>query len=57
MRASFYYASMWNQCYGMFMNTKIAEEKGVDPDKPPQNWEEMDQIWEQLTTYNADGRH
>lgn len=51
----FYYASMWNQCYGIFLNTKIAKEKGVDPEKPPQNWDEMDQAWEKLTTYNADG--
>jgi ABC-type glycerol-3-phosphate transport system substrate-binding protein len=51
----FYYASMWNQCYGMFMNIKICEEKGVDPNKPAQNWEEMDEVWEKLTTYNADG--
>lgn len=54
-KGKFYYASMWNQCWGIFLNTKIAAEKGVDPDKPPQNWKEMDQAWEKLTTYTEDG--
>jgi uncharacterized membrane protein len=31
----FYYASMWNQCMGTFVNTKMCKERGVDPAKPP----------------------
>ncbi|MBX3011380.1 MAG: extracellular solute-binding protein [Caldilineaceae bacterium] len=52
---SFYYASMWNQCWAMFVNTKMAAEQGVDLDSPPQTLEEVDALWEQLTTYDADG--
>lgn len=51
----FYYASMWNQCMGIFVNTKMCEEQGVDPAAPPQTLEELDAVWEQLTTYDANG--
>jgi multiple sugar transport system substrate-binding protein len=51
----FYYASMWNQCMGVFVNTKMCEEKGVDPTKPPATLEELDAVYDQLTTYDADG--
>jgi multiple sugar transport system substrate-binding protein len=51
----FYYASMWNQCMGCYVNTKIAAEQGVDVDNPPQTLEELDAVWEQLTTYDANG--
>ena len=51
----FYYASMWNQCMGVFVNTKMCEEQGVDPNQPPQTLEELDAVWEQLTTYDANG--
>jgi multiple sugar transport system substrate-binding protein len=51
----FYYASMWNQCMGIFVNSKMCVEKGVDPEKAPQTLEELDAVWEQLTTYDADG--
>ncbi len=52
---SFIYASMWNQCMGCFVNTTIAEEMGVDPNSPPQTLEELDAVWEQLTTYDDNG--
>ena len=51
----FYYASMWNQCMGIFVNTKMCEEKGIDPAAAPQTLEELDAVWEELTTYDADG--
>lgn len=51
----FYYASMWNQSMGIFVNTKMAEERGVDPNKPPATLEELDVVWEQLTVYDANG--
>ena len=51
----FYYASMWDQCMGVFVNAKMAQEKGVNLDNPPQSLEELDGVWEQLTTYDADG--
>jgi multiple sugar transport system substrate-binding protein len=51
----FYYASMWNQCYGTFVNTKMCETAGVDPTKPPQTLQELTQTWEKLTTYDKNG--
>lgn len=51
----YYYASMWNQCMGCFVNNKMAEEKGIDVNSPPQTLDELDAVWEQLTTYDADG--
>lgn len=48
----FYYASMWNQCMGVFVNTKMCKERGVDPDKPPKTLEELDDIYDQLTVYD-----
>jgi multiple sugar transport system substrate-binding protein len=51
----FYYASMWNQCLGVFVNTKIAQEKGVDPAKPPATLEELDAVYQKLTTFDASG--
>ncbi len=51
----FIYASMWNQCYGVFVNTKMCAERGVDPDKPPQTLEELDDIYDQLTVYDDSG--
>jgi len=52
---NYYYASMWNQCWGMFVNTTMATEMGVDLSNPPQTLDELDAFWEQLTTYDADG--
>ena len=49
----FYYASMWNQCMGTFVNTKMCKEKGVDPAKPPATLEELDDVYDKLTTYDA----
>lgn len=51
----YYYASMWNQCMGCFVNTKMCADMGVDPNTPPQTLEELDAVWEKLTTYDADG--
>lgn len=51
----YYYASMWNQCWGVFVNNAMAEERGVDLDSPPQSLEELDAVWEQLTTYDDAG--
>jgi multiple sugar transport system substrate-binding protein len=49
------YASMWNQCMGVFVNTKICKEKGVDPTKPPATLEELDDVYDKLTTYDDKG--
>ena len=54
-KGKFYFASMWNQCYAMFVNTKMCKDKGVDPNKPPANWDEMAATWDKLTTYDAQG--
>ena len=51
----FYYASMWNQCMGVFVNTKMCAERGVDPAKPPATLEELEVAWDKLTTYDANG--
>ncbi len=51
----YYYASMWNQCMGCFVNTKLAEAAGVDPAAPPKNLDELTDAWEKMTTYDADG--
>jgi multiple sugar transport system substrate-binding protein len=51
----YYYASMWNQCMGVFVNTQLAEAAGVDPNSPPATLQDLTAIWEQLTTYDADG--
>ncbi|MEZ4866527.1 MAG: substrate-binding domain-containing protein [Caldilineaceae bacterium] len=51
----YYYASMWNQCWAIFVNSKMAAEKGVDINQPPQTLEELDAVWEQLTTYDSSG--
>jgi multiple sugar transport system substrate-binding protein len=51
----YYYASMWNQCMGCFVNVTLAEAQGVDVNQPPQTLEELDAVWEQLTTFDADG--
>lgn len=51
----FYYASMWNQCLGVFVNTKMCKERGVDPAKPPATLEELDAIYDKLTTFDAQG--
>ncbi len=50
-----YYASMWNQCMGIFVNTKLAEAQGVDPAAPPQTLEELTDAWEKMTTYDGSG--
>jgi len=54
-KGKYYFASMWNQCYAMFVNTKMCKEKGVDPTKPPANWDEMADTWDKLTTLDAQG--
>lgn len=51
----FYYASMWNQSMGTFVNVDLAEAAGVDVDSPPETLEEQIDVWEQLTTYDDDG--
>jgi len=51
----FYYASMWNQAMGIFVNLDIAEQQGVDPNSPPATLEELDEIYDQLTTYDDNG--
>lgn len=51
----FYYASMWNQCMGVFVNTQLAKAQGIDPATPPQTLEELTDVWEKLTTYDAEG--
>jgi len=51
----FVYASMWNQCMGVFVNVTMAEAAGVDVDSPPETLEDLVEVWDQLTIYNDDG--
>ena len=51
----FVYASMWNQCMGVFVNVTMAEEAGVDVDSPPETLEDLVEVWDQLTIYNDAG--
>ncbi len=51
----FYYASMWNQSMGTFVNVDLAEAAGVDVDSPPQTLEEQIDVWERLTVYDDAG--
>jgi ABC-type glycerol-3-phosphate transport system substrate-binding protein len=51
----FYYASMWNQCMGVFVNNKLAQAQGVDLATPPKTLEDLTDVWEKLTTYDGDG--
>jgi multiple sugar transport system substrate-binding protein len=51
----FVYASMWNQCLGVFVNTDFAEAQGVDPNDPPQSLQALDEVYDQLTTYDDNG--
>lgn len=48
------FASMWNQCWGVFVNKTIAKKQGVDPDSPPKTLEELDEVWNKLTIMNGD---
>jgi len=50
----FYYASMWNQCYGVFVNLDIADKQGVDASKPPATLDELDELWDKLTIWDGD---
>ncbi|CAA9287025.1 MAG: hypothetical protein AVDCRST_MAG93-3612, partial [uncultured Chloroflexia bacterium] len=51
----FVYASMWNQCMGVFVNTDMAEKAGVDHTKPPETLEELEAAWDKLTVTAEDG--
>lgn len=51
----FVYASMWNQCLGVFVNVDLAEQAGVDVANPPQSLEEMVEVWKELTVYDDSG--
>ncbi|MFN8487920.1 MAG: substrate-binding domain-containing protein [Caldilineaceae bacterium] len=48
------YASMWNQCMGVFVNNKIAAQQGVDVKNPPKTLEELDATWDKLTIWKGD---
>jgi multiple sugar transport system substrate-binding protein len=49
------FASMWNQCWGVFVNNAIAKKQGVDVNSPPKTLEELDQVWDKLTIKDASG--
>lgn len=51
----FYFASMWNQCYGIFFNKTQVLEAGVDPESPPATLDELADVWDALTQYDSDG--
>ena len=51
----FVYASMWNQCMGVFVNVDMAEAAGVDIESPPETLDDLVAVWDQLTIYDDDG--
>lgn len=48
------YASMWNQCMGVFVNNKLAAQQGVDVKAPPKTLEELDAVYDKLTIWKGD---
>ena len=50
-----YFASMWNQCWGVYVNSDMATKAGLDPTKPPATLEELGAAWDKMTTLNAQG--
>lgn len=50
-----YFASMWNQCWGLFVNTDMAQKQGVDVSTPPATLEELDAAWDKLTVKDGNG--
>ena len=41
--------------YGLDYNTKMVEDAGLDPDKPPETWEEVSAWNEKLTKFDSAG--
>jgi multiple sugar transport system permease protein len=70
VRAADFYPAAWNEAvykgkaYGiptgiddrlLFYNRTVFKEAGLDPDRPPQTWEELEEYTKKLTKYNKDG--
>lgn len=51
----FYFASMWNQCYGIFFNKTQVIEAGLDPDEAPATLDDLVAVWDALTQYDSAG--
>ena len=45
----------WTQSYAIYGNVEYLEEAGIAPEKPPQTFEELDAIAEELYRRDADG--
>jgi ABC-type glycerol-3-phosphate transport system substrate-binding protein len=43
--------------YGLFYNRRMFREAGLDPDKPPQNWEQVLEYSKKLTKRDESGRY
>ncbi|CAN5853662.1 hypothetical protein BH10CHL1_BH10CHL1_23040 [soil metagenome] len=48
------FASMWNQCWAMFVNNKLAAQQGVDVKNPPKTLEELGAVWDKLTVWKGE---
>ncbi|MDX1932805.1 MAG: extracellular solute-binding protein [Capsulimonadales bacterium] len=70
VRAADFYPAAWNEAvykekvYAiptgiddrlLFYNRTIFKEAGLNPDRPPQTWEELEEYARKLTQYNSDG--
>jgi len=42
-------------CYGLFYNTRLVEAAGLDPNNPPQTWEDCLAWHKKLTKFDASG--
>lgn len=50
-----YALAMWTQSYGVYFNTKHLADTGLDPNKPPADFAELDQVGDKLTKRDASG--
>lgn len=50
-----YGVPQWAQAYMLYYNKRVLEEAGVDPDSPPQTFEDLDSIADKLYEYDQRG--
>lgn len=47
-----YFASMWNQSWGVYVNSDMAKKAGLDPKVSPATLEDLGAAWDKMTTYD-----
>lgn len=51
-----YAVPVYSGSYGLFYNKHLFREAGLDPDRPPRNWEDVRRMSDRLTRRDASGR-